>query len=387
MSSIKIGIEASPLGDSAIGGLWSFLYNGVRELSKLDTENTYVLYAKRETTPEMLPVSVDANSRWQMRRAAGVTSVKPTLWIQCGFRRASAEDRLDVLWLTRHLPPLGRYAVPMVSTVFDLLFFRVPDCLSYSLKASNELFLRSVAKRSRRIIATSHATAQDITNALDVDPQRIDVAYGGVDHELFYPRNRDLARAYVKRHLKVERPFILASEVYMPRKNLENQLKAYAMLPRELRKQYAFIAPGRPARYVKNVAVEEIVRRLGLSSDVTVVDCIRHSDMPMMYSAASLLAFASRYEGFGLPIVEAMACECPVLTSRHSSMPEAGGAAALYASPEDPYDISVQMQRALTEPELVEEMCRLGRDHSMKFTWSAYANAVLSALRAAAQAN
>ncbi len=387
MRRLRIGIEASPLGYPTGGGLWSFLYHGLRELSRLDADNEYVLYTTRSTTEKMLPVQVCNGSRWRMHRATGITAIKPTLWLQCGFRKASAADRLDVLWLTRHLPPLTERKVPLVSTVFDLLYLRASEGLSYSLKISNELFVRATAKLSQRIIATSNATAQDLTHALGVDPKKIDVAYGGVDHTLFYPRDRDVARAYVKQRYKVHRPFILASEVFIPRKNVVKQLEAYAMLPQELRRKYAFIAAGRPARHVRNVDVEGTVRRLGLSGDVTVVDFINHADMPLMYSAASLLAFASRYEGFGLPIVEAMACECPVVTSRHSSMPEAGGSAALYASPDDPYDIAVQMQRALVEADLIAEMRRLGRDHAMKFTWSAYASAVLSALRAAARAN
>lgn len=383
MRSYRIGIEASPLGYPAGGGLWSFLHYAVRELSQLDDRHSYYLYTTAGTTPAMVPIPPADTARWHIRRAAGITAVRPTLWLQTGFRRVARGDRLDVLWVTRHIPPFTSLGIPLVATIFDVLYYRTPEAISRSLRLVNKLGLQATARRARRIIATSAATARDVADVLHVEPSRIDVAYGGVDHDRFFPQPPEVAREYVRKRLGLTRPYVLALEVFVARKNFAKQLEAYAQLPARLRREFPLVATGRRMRHALNVDVEDLIRRFSLTGQVHIVDHVDHRDMPMMYSAAALLAFASSYEGFGLPIVEAMACGCPVLTSDRYSMVEAGGDAALYASPDDSSALANQMRLVLDDDPVATDMRLRGFTHAKRFTWSAYAQAVLTALETA----
>jgi glycosyltransferase involved in cell wall biosynthesis len=387
-SGLTIGVEASPLGRPDGGGLWTALYYGLGEMAKLDRSHRFVLYTGATASAAMIPAALDGSS-WQLRPIAAPRGVPPSLWLQSPwFARASARDELDVLWLTRQVPASLVRRTPKVTTVHDLLFHRAPETLSRVLRAANELGVRASVRASTRIITPSRATARDLVNVLGVDPGTVDVAYNGVDRSIFFPRDAAEARAKVAAVYGAARAYILAVEVFGPRKNFATTLEAYRLLPAELRRRYALVATGRPAHYARNLDVPARVRRLGLERDVHLVGWLpAHRDLGMLYASASLLVYPSVYEGFGLPVLEAMACGCPVVTSAGTATAEVGGSAALYVPFDDPAALAAAMERVLGDEAVAGDLRERGIRRAAKFSWEAYAAAVLTSLRRAVTLN
>jgi glycosyltransferase involved in cell wall biosynthesis len=378
---MNIGIEATALINPRGGGIHTSLYYALRELQKIDETNTYHVYTLDRPTTDV-PVTDGKYPNWQVHRARGATTVKPIVWLQTGFNGTCQEHNLDVLWLTRQVPPLRLNRVPWVATIFDLFYLRIPWMFPWYSRQLIKLFTEQASKRSKRIVATSKSTARDVVELLGVAPEKIAVAYCGVDRNHFFPQNKEEAFNELSRVYGLKKPFILAVDAFTARKNFRVVLEAYISLPIELRRQYDIVATGNPPRHYSGFGAGAKLRELGLEGHVHLVGHVEDALMPTLYSASSLLVFPSWYEGFGLPIIEAMACGCPVVTSNISSMPEAAGDAALLIDPGSLQEIAEQVRRVLTDPALQSDLSCRGLEHCRQFPWSAFAEVVLDAAQA-----
>jgi glycosyltransferase involved in cell wall biosynthesis len=378
---MNIGIEATALINPSGGGIHTSLCYALRELQKIDETNTYHVYTLDRPTTDV-PIADGKHPNWQVHLARGVTTVKPILWLQTGFNGTCQEHNLDVLWLTRQVPALRLNRVPWVATIFDLFYLRIPWMFPWYSRQLVKLFTEQTVNRSRRIIATSKSTARDMVELLGVALEKMVIAYCGVDRKYFFPQNKEEAFNELSRVYGLKKPFILAVDAFTARKNFRATLEAYASLPIELRRQYDIVATGNPPRHYSGFDVRAKLHELGLAGHVYLAGHVEDALMSTLYSAASLLVFPSWYEGFGLPIIEAMACGCPVITSNLSSMPEAAGDVGLLIDPDSPQEIAHQIKRVLSDPALQDDLGYRGLEHCQKFTWSAFAQAVLEAAQA-----
>ncbi len=383
---MRIGVDARLLMDPAGTGMRSFLYHLLEELWRTDQNNEYFLYA---TGPLHLPFDPESSPRWHVRIGRGWPAKINILWMQTSLNLLVRRDRLNVFLGTRHVLPyfLRLFApdVRRVSIIFDIFAVTTPRVTPFKTWFYNISNTVLSCRLADVLVATSESTRRDLVRTLKIDPQKIHVVYGAANEAIFYPRpgaSRDLDEKY-----GIKKPFILSGDVHNPRKNFSTVLRTYARLPDHLKNSHDLVGTGAPATFYSAYSVEEDVKALGLEDHVRLVGLIDHLDMPLFYSAAALFAFPSLYEGFGLPILEAMSCGCPVITSNVSSMPEAGGDSAFYVDPENPKELRKHMTSLLTDINLNREMSSKGLANAERFSWEAYAKKVLKTCALACESN
>lgn len=265
-----------------------------------------------------------------------------------------------------HLPNqhFARYALwlnrPFIVTVHDVarLWFSFDR---ETLRGRLLLKLdRRCIKRASHIIAASHCTKHDLVHYLNIPESRISVIYNGVDHNIFKPRP-----------VSQRRPYILYVGSERRRKNLGRLLQAFARLKTEF-PDLKLIKVGDPGRSpeFRNETMATIAR-LGLRvpQDVIFAGYVSQSALADYYSLAALLAYPSLYEGFGLPPLESMACGCPVVASRMSSLPEVVGDAGILVNPYDTSSLAEGMRRVLTDSELRRDLVIKGLKRARRFSW------------------
>jgi glycosyltransferase involved in cell wall biosynthesis len=265
-------------------------------------------------------------------------------------------------------------------TVHDLAFLFYPDAAMPSLhRYLNVVVPRSVC-RADALVADSHHTARDLAEQWQIAPETITVVQGAVDHRHFRPV-ADLARlaAVRSRYGIGDGPFILGLSRLEPRKNFERLIEAFAAAHSAGKLPHRLIIGGKKGWLYDNIFAR--VEALGLQGQVHFAGFVDDADLPALYSAAAFFAYPSLYEGFGLPIVEALACGTPVLTADNSCLPEAGGPGALYVHAEDVDSIAQGLLRLATDNSLRENLRIAGLAHAAQFTWERSAEQLLAAYR------
>jgi len=272
-----------------------------------------------------------------------------------------------------HLPNqhFARYAIflnrPFIVTVHDL----VRCCFNFDRETISEKILLNLdkryIKRASHIIAISQSTKSDLVKYLNTPESKISVIYNGVDHNIFKPYEPHQMRPY---HVTLShKPYILYVGSERRRKNLGRLFEAFAMLRQEF-PELKLVKVGGPGRS-KQLRSEMLKKlsSLGITEDVTFVDYISELELAYYYSSATLLAYPSLYEGFGLPPLEAMACGCPVVTANTSSLPEVVGEAGIMVNPYDTSSLVQAMKRVLTDDKLRDNMVRKGLEQAKKLSW------------------
>lgn len=263
-------------------------------------------------------------------------------------------------------------------TVHDLAFLHHPDAAMPSLHHYLNVVVPRSVERADHILADSHHTARDLQTQWAVPADRISVVQGAVDHSHFRPvADPAQQRAVRERYGIGDRPFVLALSRLEPRKNFTRLIQAYQHARSTQQIRQRLVIGGN-----KGWLFDEIfatVQRLGLESDVLFPGFIADNDLPTLYSAADFFAYPSLYEGFGLPIVEALACGTPVLTADNSCLPEAGGPGALYVDAEDVSSIADGLARLAQDDALRRTLRQAGLQHAAHFTWQRSARQLLRA--------
>jgi len=272
-----------------------------------------------------------------------------------------------------HLPNqnFARFALfiknPYIVTVHDLIRFSLGFAQeTITEKILLKLDIRGI-KRASHIIAVSKHTQNDLIQYLKIPDGRISVIYNGIDHSIFKPYTVKL----------LDKPYILYVGSERPRKNLSRLFEAFAKLKGEFPelKLVKVGISGRSKEYRKETM--RMLNSLGLTGDVIFVEYITELDLAYYYSSAALLAFPSLYEGFGFPLLEAMACGCPVVTSNTSSLPEIVGEAGITVNPYDTDSLAQAMRQVLTDNKLRDDMVRKGLEQAKRFSWEKAARETL----------
>jgi glycosyltransferase involved in cell wall biosynthesis len=295
------------------------------------------------------------------------------------FARRVAEARVDLFHgIDHNLSPF--LPKPFLVTVHDLilLVLRGPY-LGPNSWAWME-FHRAAARRAERVIAVSQNTARDVMEIWKIPEDRVEVVPEGVSAD-FHPRGEAEIREALPLY-GIERPYLLYLGGYDPRKNILNLLLGF----KELLKAGAS-APGNGLRLVLagpmeglRGGVEDAVLETGLQDRVVFAGYVEEAHLPALYSGASAFVNVSVYEGFGLPLLEAMACGTPVVASRASSYPELVGEAAVLVDPRDPHDIARGLAEALEEG-TARDLSRRGRERASGYTWERTALRILEIYR------
>ncbi len=268
-----------------------------------------------------------------------------------------------------------------VLTVHDLAFHFYPDAAMPSLhRYLNVVVPRSVA-RADHILADSQNTAIDLHEQWQVPMGRLTVVQGAVDHDHFRPIEESAKLSAVRARYGIgDRPFILGLSTLEPRKNFERLIQAFGQARNDAGIEHRLVIGGKKGWLYDAIFAQ--VQRLHLEEHVLFPGFVAEEDLPSLYSAAQFFAFPSLYEGFGLPIIEALACGTPVLSADNSCLPEAGGPGALYVNAEDLNSIADGLVRMATDSELRSQLRAAGIVHAAGFTWQRSAGQLLDAYAA-----
>lgn len=273
--------------------------------------------------------------------------------------------RADVYLFPDYGCPPTIFRKPKLVILHDLTYYFYPEYVA----PGHVVFLKDLVRRALdqadRIIAISEHTKSDIIKAYG--KRDIDIIYSGIDTERFMHQDSSII-AITKTKYKITGDYILFASTIEPRKNLERLLDALQLLPDRLKKQYSLVIVGKEGWIEERVAAK---LQQTQAAGVTVIRTgyITDSELPVLYSGASLFAYPSLYEGFGMPILEAMACGCPVLTANTSSMPEVAGGAAVIVDPYDVQAIADGLQKILVDPKLAKTLIAAGEKRVDQFTW------------------
>jgi glycosyltransferase involved in cell wall biosynthesis len=290
------------------------------------------------------------------------------LWMQLMLPALLARRRPALCHFTNYLAPLA-CPVPYVLTIYDMSLVLYPETQTRRNRILVGSILPKLARNAKAVLVPSEVSRQHVVALLGVEPARVHMTSGAVTaHYRPVQDASDLDR--VQRRYAIRTPYVLAVGTLEPRKNLRRLILAFARLRRDGRDEHLVLTGQLGWKYDEMFAVRE---REHLKDVVHVIGYVAEADLPAIYSGASVLAFPSLYEGFGLPALEALACGTPVVTSRNSAMQEIAADAAVYVDAEDADSIAQGLANVLDRPELRERLRAEGLQRAARFTWPSVA--------------
>ncbi|MEJ5197972.1 MAG: glycosyltransferase family 1 protein [Anaerolineae bacterium] len=376
---MRVAIDYTPaLRQGA--GIGRYTRGLVAALAEIDRANSYILFSAGERPP-----ADGGGAGWPANFTLRHTPLSAR-WLTIAWHRLHLPLPAELLTGACDLfhapdfvlPPLRR--ARGIVTVHDLSFLRLPECADPGLRAFLEQVVPRSVARATRVLADSESTRRDLMALLGVEGDKIDVVTPGVEPR--FRRVENVAQLTVVRaRYRLPRRFILGIGTLEPRKNFVGLIRAYAQMRRTTGLEHALVIAGRPGWLYEEIFAE--VERQGLTEDVHFPGFVADADLPALYSLADLLAYPSLYEGFGIPVVEAMACGTPVVAGNNSSLPEAAGTAALLVDARDTDGLAKALAQALTDTALRRQMIERGYIQARRFTWQHSATDLLAAYRAA----
>jgi glycosyltransferase involved in cell wall biosynthesis len=368
MMSLRIGLMLRNVGEH--GGAALYTRSMLDALLRIDRDNEYVLVFNTELDRE----------RYGRAHARNIVVEAPSriLWDQIAVPRALAREHVDVVLGLKHSIPLYSF-VPRVFVVHGADWITFPQNYYALDRLYHCLVLPLYLRSADRVITVSNDSASRLIAYMPEIADKIAVIPHGVAPD-FRPVTDPAQREAARRHYHLPEHFLLYVGQIYPQKNIAGILKALALLGPNL--PHPLVMAGRAS--LKAEQDLRLIDELGLSDRVQFIKWVAQDDLPVLYSLAEMLVFPSLYEGFGIPLLEAMACGCPVLTSTAGACPEVVGEAGLCVDPTVPDAIAAAIERLARDPDLAEKLRVRGLERVRSFTWENAARATLAVLKAAA---
>jgi len=301
------------------------------------------------------------------------------VWEQTSMPVIARQVGAEVIHAPNYTMPL-RAGLPTVVTVHDVTWFTEQEQTGTIRASFFRSAIRTAVRHATRLIVPSKATRDQLVDVLSADPGHIDVAYHGVDPALFHPPS-ELEVKRVSGRLGLHgRPYVAYLGMAEPRKNVPNLIRGFAYAVRDVADPPALVLAG---GFDWTDEVEAAMGALPPDCRVVRPGYLPFADLPGFLGGALVVAFPSRGEGFGLPVLEAMACGAPVLTTHRTSLPEVGGDAVAYTEP-DAESIGAALRGLISSPERRETLANAGLTRAREFTWDSSADAHLVSYRRAA---
>lgn len=357
---MKIGIDARVMYPEASGiGRYSIEIVKAIAAHPEAKNHEFILYPSAKTNRLNLPDNWKYSDKKIPSR--GITRALLYPFIIIG-------DNIDIFYSTDYLGPLLRMPCKTVVIVYDLIPYINPDFVSLNHRFTGRYLLKFCVKNATAVISISQTTKKDILKYIKVPHDKIRTIYLG-KNSLFHPRNRKSKELHkIQKVYGIEdRPYIIFLGYNDPRKNIPNIMKAFADIDETVKSNSVLVIAGN-INSKDSVLIDQI-KKHNLEDNIIFTGFIQDDDLAYLFSGARAFCFPSLYEGFGLPVLEAMACGCPVITSNTSSLPEVAGDAALLVDPEDTQDISEAMTRLLTDDGLFNDLSVKSIVQSKKFSW------------------
>ena len=356
---MRIGIDATSVPPQPAGaGVYAIEL--VRAMTELDAHDGYAVFTRGPWFDD----AAAGKKHWRVEYVEAPTRLKRLLWEQTALPGDARRLGLEVLHSTHHTLPLRKMAAKRVVTIHDVTFFRMPERYPPPRRYYFQAITRAAAKVADAIIVPSQSVRADLIHALDVDGDKVHVVYEAAA-DRFRPIDATSALDAARRY-GLDRPYVLSVGSLEPGKNRRRLIEAMHELRTGGIDFDLAIAGQRAWDYERDI---DAVRELSMGDRVRFLGYVPDGDLPALYSAASVFAFPSLHEGFGLPVLEAMACGTPVVTSNVSATAEVAGDAALLVDPLDTGAIGDALRRLLTDAELRARLSGQGRARAGEFSW------------------
>ena len=356
---MKIGIEAQRIFRKNKHGMDYVVLQEILELQKMDTENEYYVFVKPgedrcvESSANVHVVEIDCPSY--------------PLWEQWALPRAAKKAEVELLHCTSNTAPIW-CDIPLVLTLHDIIFLEPRDKQNKSLYQNmgwlyRRLDVPRILDKCRRIITVSHFEKQNIISKLHIPEERMAMIYNGYN-EWFRPVEdpQETYRKYIP-----DKGYIFFLGNTDPKKNTERTLIAYSRYLKQSTVKRKLLMADLDADYLHDIITRNGIENI--SDHIVMPGYIVNCDLPYIYNNAFAFLYTSLRESFGIPLLEAMACGTPVITSNTSSMPEIGGPDAILVHPESSDEIAQMMLKLETDPVFYQQQKEIGLERAKLFSW------------------
>lgn len=368
---MRIGIEAQRIFRPKKHGMDVVAIELVKSLQEIDHRNEYTVFSRNGVKDD----TIRASSNFKIAQFPALTYAD---WEQVKLPLAARKKKLDLLHCTANTAPLFS-GIPLVLTLHDIIYLENIDFKGTSYQNLGNLYRRwlvpRIVKKARMVLTVSSFERDNILEKLQLPEEKVQVLYNGVSSRFNHLYDPQEVEAFRRRY-GLPGQYIMFLGNTAPKKNTPNVIRAFAA--------YCQSRPD-PLKLVlldyKKELVEKLLEELkqpALMDHFVFPGYVPHQEIPLMYNAATLFLYPSLRESFGLPLLEAMACGVPVITSNTSSMPEIAGDAALLVDPFDVKELTGALQRLAGNEELQQQLREKGLERARQFTWKASAEKLLS---------
>lgn len=369
-SGIRVAFDAKRAFNN-MTGLGNYSRLVAATMAGMYPANEYVLYTPREReNPRLERLLMRENV--SVKTPTGVWQRVPSAWRSAAICSDLAADGIDLYHGLSNEIPLAQLPCASVVTIHDLIWRRVKEDYSAIDRLLYDQKYGHAAHKANRIIAISERTKADIVADWNIDPSRIDVIYQGVD-PIFHRAVDFEERKRVRETYNLPGRYILTVGTVQSRKNQLLAVKAMEALPSDV----TLVIAGRPDRKYGPIVRAEI-ERLRLGDRVRWLEGPPFTDLPALYASAELSSYTSRYEGFGLPVVESITVGTPVVACTGSCLEEAGGPGGVYVAPDDMQGYIDAARGILEKPYLRDRMVEAGRRYVRRFNTTDFASALMA---------
>lgn len=354
---MKVGIDARLLS-RPLTGIGRYTLEMIKALSYLDGFELY-LYSPAPILDAHLPfldkVAKITNTNWQ-------SGLLRQLWSETLLPYWVSRDDVDVFWGTGHrLPSYLPDRIARVVTIHDLVWKYVPDTMRTLSRTLESWQMPKAVRNADYVVADSLATANAIEETFKINPDKLSVVYLAASPFVSEPDEASLLK------LGIDKPFFLFVGTLEPRKNLHRLLKAYSTLPEPIKSQAILVVVG--GKGWGKLKLPELINQLNLLDRVKLLGYVDEDTLAALYAKALFLAMPSIYEGFGLPLLEAMVYGTPVLTSQSSSMPEVAGNAGLLIDPMEVSSIKNGLAKMIVDHDFRNRLADRAQLNAARFSW------------------
>lgn len=357
---LAIAYDAKRITHNATG-LGNYGRMMIGALVRFAPENRYLLYSPDPGRADLrgrLPKTEQIEFRYSAPPRRGLGK---SLWRTFGIRRELPPEVQLFHGLAGELPAgLRKAGVKSVVTIHDLIFLRFPSYYNWIDRKIYTYKYRKACREADRIIAVSEATKRDVVAFFGIAPEKIDVVYQGCD-ESFKREVPEAVRRAVREKYALPEHYVLSVGSIEERKNLLLVMQAAARMP----KPADVVAVGRRTPYTAEV--ERFAAEHGLSKRLHILDRVDFSELPALYRMADVFVYPSRFEGFGIPMIEAACCGVPSIGATGSCLEEAGGPGAAYVDPDDPQALADKIEAIRSDEALRRRMIDAGRAYVARF--------------------
>lgn len=364
---MKIGLEARWITFNSTG-FGNYAQNLISNIANLDSNNQYWIYLNNNFENE----DIFSNNNFKKIIIKKPPEIYKHICIQHDLWKN--RNYIDFFHFLYNAPSIINIK-PFVLTIHDVSYKYIPKMISLKNRMSILLQLSLNAKRAQKVITVSKHSKADIVKYFKVPEDKIHVIYESVDDNfgkrISKQREKDIRKIY-----NLPQKYILYVGTYLPHKNLENLIKAFHILNKNGKIEHKLVLVGK--KYGLNYdIISKLIQDLKLETNIIKTGFVEDNDLPYLYLLSDLFVFPSLYEGFGLPILEAMKCRVPVALANASCFPEIAEAGAIYFDPYDIEDIYKKIELAIYNKEIRNNLIKCGNERVKKFSWSMTAQKTL----------